>query len=178
MTIMNTQIKKINEAFTIVEVMIVLSIAALILLVVFKAVPQLQRSSRNTQRNGDAYKVLSAVNECLSNNNGPLSSCQPSTAANTFDSATAPTAGSGPILGSSGYLDLNKIQLLTTLRIYAPSSTPAFPAIGNSSSAYAFGGYYCTNGATFSNANAGINQFVILYNREVGSSTSNVCISP
>jgi prepilin-type N-terminal cleavage/methylation domain-containing protein len=46
-------LKKRNEGFTIIEVMIVLAIAGLIMLVVFLAVPALQRNSRNTQRNND-----------------------------------------------------------------------------------------------------------------------------
>jgi type II secretory pathway pseudopilin PulG len=58
--------------FTVVEVMIVLSIAGMILLVVFLAVPSLQRSSRNTQRKADAANVLSLVTEFASNHSGAL----------------------------------------------------------------------------------------------------------
>ena len=45
--------KKRAEGFTIIEVLIVLAIAGLILLVVFLAVPALQRNARNTQRNAE-----------------------------------------------------------------------------------------------------------------------------
>lgn len=63
---------KRQEGFTIIEVMIVLVIAAVILLMVFLAVPALQRNSRNTQRKNDVANLLAAVNEYASNNNGQL----------------------------------------------------------------------------------------------------------
>src|SRR5689334_8413502 len=61
-----------EQGFTIIEVLIVLAIAGLILLVVFLAVPALQRNARNTTRREDAGNVLSAVNEFVANNNGSL----------------------------------------------------------------------------------------------------------
>lgn len=62
--------KSQSEGFTIIEVMIVLAIAALILLIVFLAVPALQRNSRNTGRKSDVGRVASALNNWVSNNNG------------------------------------------------------------------------------------------------------------
>jgi type IV pilus assembly protein PilA len=64
--------EKRQEGFTLIEVMIVLAIAGLILLVVFLAVPALQRNARNTTRREDAGNILAAVNEYVSNNNGSL----------------------------------------------------------------------------------------------------------
>lgn len=61
-----------SKGFTIIEVLIVLAIAGLILLVVFLAVPALNRNSRNTQRNTDVANILGAVNEFVNNNNGTL----------------------------------------------------------------------------------------------------------
>jgi prepilin-type N-terminal cleavage/methylation domain-containing protein len=61
-----------SDGFTIIEVMIVLAIAGLIMLIVFLAVPALQRNSRNTQTKNDASAVASAINEYSSNNNGAL----------------------------------------------------------------------------------------------------------
>ncbi len=66
------QLKKKTEGFTIIEVLIVLAIAGLILLIVFLAVPALQRNSRNTQRTDDVARVLGAAQEVLNNNNGSL----------------------------------------------------------------------------------------------------------
>ena len=64
--------KSKTEGFTIIEVMIVLAIAGLILLIVFLAVPALQRNSRNTQRKNDVAAILAAASEFLNNNNGLL----------------------------------------------------------------------------------------------------------
>ena len=61
-----------QKGFTIIEVMIVLAIAGLIILIVFLAVPALQRNSRNTQRKNDVSNLLAAVNEFTSNNSGAL----------------------------------------------------------------------------------------------------------
>lgn len=68
----NTVQKKKQEGFTIIEVLIVLAIAGLIMLIVFLAVPALQRNSRNTQRKNDAAGTLGAVAEYVGNNNGAL----------------------------------------------------------------------------------------------------------
>jgi prepilin-type N-terminal cleavage/methylation domain-containing protein len=65
-------LKKRTEGFTIIEVMIVLVIAAIILLIVFLAVPALQRNSRNTQRKNEISRVGTAVNNWVSNNNGQV----------------------------------------------------------------------------------------------------------
>jgi prepilin-type N-terminal cleavage/methylation domain-containing protein len=61
-----------NEGFTIIEVLIVLAIAGLILLIVFLAVPALQRNATNTNRKNDASSVAAAVSEYENNNNGAL----------------------------------------------------------------------------------------------------------
>lgn len=69
------KLKKLNrkdQGFTIIEVMIVLAIAALIMLIVFLAVPNLQRNSRNTGRKSDAGRVGTAATNFVSNNNGTL----------------------------------------------------------------------------------------------------------
>lgn len=67
-------LKKLKQerGFTIIEVLIVLAIAGLIMLIVFLAVPALQRNSRNTQRKEDAAKLLAAVTEWSNNNNGTM----------------------------------------------------------------------------------------------------------
>jgi prepilin-type N-terminal cleavage/methylation domain-containing protein len=68
---------KTTEGFTIIEVMIVLAIAALILLIVFLAVPALQRNARNTQRSTDANNLVAAYNEYVNNTGGttPVANC-------------------------------------------------------------------------------------------------------
>lgn len=65
-----------DQGFTIIEVMIVLAIAGLILLIVFLAVPALQRNSRNTQRKSSASQILTSVSNYVSNNNGTVPNTQ------------------------------------------------------------------------------------------------------
>lgn len=61
-----------KNGFTIIEVVLVLAIAALIFLMVFIALPALQRNQRDTQRKDDIGRVLTAVNNYQSNNRGKL----------------------------------------------------------------------------------------------------------
>ncbi len=81
-------IRKRTEGFTIIEVLIVLAIAGLILLIVFLAVPALQRNSRNTQKKNDVSKALGAVNEWVSNNSGKVPTSSDDTSLNTAASLT------------------------------------------------------------------------------------------
>lgn len=64
--------KRKESGFTIIEVLIVLAIAGLILLVVFLAVPALNRSSRNTTIKNDASALAGGISEYASNNDGQL----------------------------------------------------------------------------------------------------------
>lgn len=73
-----------DSGFSIVEVMIVLAIAGLIMAVVFMAVPALQRNQRTSARKSDAQLILAAVNECLSNKNGQITSCDSNTEVDAF----------------------------------------------------------------------------------------------
>jgi prepilin-type N-terminal cleavage/methylation domain-containing protein len=66
------KLNKSKEGFTIIEVLIVLAIAGLIMLIVFLAVPALQRNARNTTQRSDVSKALGAVGEFVANNNGKL----------------------------------------------------------------------------------------------------------
>jgi prepilin-type N-terminal cleavage/methylation domain-containing protein len=65
-------IKNRKEGFTIIEVLIVLAIAGLILLVVFLAVPALQRNSRNTSMKNDVQNVLGGITEFQNANSGAM----------------------------------------------------------------------------------------------------------
>lgn len=67
---MNVQQKTNKRGFTIIEVVLVLAIAALIFLMVFIALPALQRSQRDTARKQDVGTVASAVTSYTSNNRG------------------------------------------------------------------------------------------------------------
>jgi len=58
------------EGFTIIEVMIVLAIAGLIMVIVFIAVPQLQRSQRDNARQNIANRVKAELETYAGNNQG------------------------------------------------------------------------------------------------------------
>ena len=65
---MNVQQK--TKGFTIIEVVLVLAIAGLIFLIIFLALPALQRSQRDTQRRSDIGRVIAASQSYQSNNSG------------------------------------------------------------------------------------------------------------
>lgn len=66
------KLKTKQKGFTIIEVMIVLAIAGLILLIVFLAIPALQRAQRNTGRKEDAGRLVTAFQDFISNSSGQL----------------------------------------------------------------------------------------------------------
>lgn len=59
-----------QKGFTIIEVVLVLAIAGLIFLMVFVALPALQRNQADTARKNDASIVASAVTTYTGNNRG------------------------------------------------------------------------------------------------------------
>ena len=65
---MNVQIKNKEKGFTIIEVVLVLAIAGLIFLMVFIALPALQRGQRDTQRRDDASRFISQLQSYSTNN--------------------------------------------------------------------------------------------------------------
>lgn len=67
-------IKKDKSGFTIIEVVLVLAIAGLIFLMVFIALPALQRSQRDTQRRNDVSRVATALTQYQANHGGNLPS--------------------------------------------------------------------------------------------------------
>lgn len=144
-------IKNANKGFTIIEVLIVLAIAGLILLVVFLAVPSLQRNSRNTQRKADVSSALGAVTEYVSNNGGKLPA-----ASAQFDAAFV---GSVP---KFGFYDVTGV----TYNRSAVARTGAVPtpAAGNDT-VVVYNFMKCAgNVATFTGASA--RSVVALYNIE------------
>lgn len=103
--------RKRQEGFTIIEVLIVLAIAGLILLVVFLAVPALQRNARNTQRRTDAGNLLSAVSEYQANNNGSVPGAQANLGSG--NSATLGTgAGINTVAINLGYYDAGSVSVV------------------------------------------------------------------
>lgn len=102
---MYTKLKQRQQGFSIIEVMIVMAIAGLIMLIVFLAVPALQRNSRNTQRKNDVAGLLGGVAEYSNNNQGAVpATITFSTVAGTtwfINGATASATSGTPV--KSGY---------------------------------------------------------------------------
>ncbi len=107
---MQTKLKN-RQGFTIIEVMIVLAIAGLIMLIVFLAVPALQRASRNTSRKNDASRLATAVSSFVSNANGDLP-CMGNT--NTFSNTSTDANTVETSAGKLGQLAFTSEACTTT----------------------------------------------------------------
>lgn len=94
---MNTQQQQ--KGFTIIEVVLVLAIAALIFLMIFVALPALQRGQRDTARKNDASAMASAINTYRSNHRGSLSGM---TAADVTSNISQIDSGSVTIRAGAG----------------------------------------------------------------------------
>ncbi|MBR3323388.1 prepilin-type N-terminal cleavage/methylation domain-containing protein, partial [Candidatus Saccharibacteria bacterium] len=60
---MPKQLIKTKRGFTIIEVVLVLAIAGLIFMMVFIALPALQRSQRDTQRTNDMSRFMTQLTQ-------------------------------------------------------------------------------------------------------------------
>lgn len=159
-------LKKQNQkGFTIIEVLIVLAIAALIMLVVFLAVPALRRNAANSGRANDAAKISSAVTDCLSNHNGIfVGQCD-----------------------TAALIDINNLAQLTGTGVFQKDSTTAVtsglpdglkPTTDTDGAAYAvIGKSKCaTDGSNLLIASSNTRDFVVMYNKKTTSSVIPQCI--
>jgi type IV pilus assembly protein PilA len=105
--------RKEQEGFTIIEVLIVLAIAGLILLIVFLAVPALQRNARNTQRKSDISGLLAGVSEFTNDNNGTAPTG--SSYASGIVTYTGPSGTSNVTTSKIGYYKVAPTVLTTTV---------------------------------------------------------------
>lgn len=103
---MNVQQTK-QRGFTIIEVVLVLAIAALIFLMIFIALPALQRGQRDTARKNDVSTVLSAISSWKGNNVG----------------------GTFPTTGQLNTYVTNKSVNTTTVTVVAPPTGTATTSV-------------------------------------------------
>lgn len=153
-----------KKGFTIIEVMIVLAVASLIMLIVFLAVPALQRNARNTNRTADATKIATAVNECLSNKNNTPASCDQAVAGEINDTLDG---------GTIKELTTRNFNLAATA---APAGTAGFPASGTTNTANIYYNAKCSSTGDSYVAGSSLS-FVVLYNNETTTGGTNRCIS-
>lgn len=149
------KLKKSDSGFTIIEVMIVLAIAGLILLIVFLAVPALQRSSRNSQRKADVGRVGSAATTIVSNGNGQMSALT--------------RAGIVQEVGTLSYYDFSVTANLT---VNIEASGGSHAAVTSKDIVDVEGNAQCNGTA----AQYAARQIAVLYAVESGSSTTPICI--
>jgi len=154
----NIRQRKEQKGFTIIEVLIVLAIAGLIMLIVFLAVPALQRNSRNTQAKNAASSILGAVSEYQNNNNGAM----PTTAAVAADGtvtiggATGTTSAAAKIQGG-----------------YTVSASTTFPGTGTTGAFTVAYGQKCNGNTGFTAANRST---AVAFVIEGGSSNATQCV--
>ncbi len=139
--------KRRQGGFTIIEVLIVLAIAGLIMVVVFLAVPNLQRSQRNNARKSDANNMLQNLSEYIGNANGAL-----------------PSACTG--LTNCSWITYKPAQLTT---VTYGNSIPTAPS---KDTAYLISGAVCS-GVTPTATGATSRDYVIWYGIE--GSTGTIC---
>lgn len=139
--------KRKASGFTIIEVMIVLAIAGLIMLIVFLAVPALQRNAHNTSIKNDVAGLLGAMNEYTNNNGGAVPAAQATVVSGTTATigTSCTTAGSNCATAKLGFVTSADIQ--TTI----PASAPAVGNVVIITGATCNGNAPTTTGATTRN---------------------------
>lgn len=154
------------KGFTIIEVVLVLAIAGLIFLMVFLALPALQRNQRDTQRRSDAAQLLAAIQQYKANNQNAIpftphavSGYAPNTtfcSAGSDNSYTCATGGSTPTAFYTGYLngELKDPRTGNAYRLIWVGTAPPATATPNAPGEMAIRqGYECSNGdATVANS--------------------------
>jgi len=111
-----------QKGFTIIEVVLVLAIAGLIFLMVFIALPSLQRSQRDTQRRNDLSRVQTAVQSYKTNARGALP-LDTAAAWNTFRTKYL-VAGGDSFTDPNG----NDYAIVSTSQTPFPDAAPDFTA--------------------------------------------------
>lgn len=154
-----------NDGFTIVETLIVLAVAGLILLIVFMAIPSLERNSRNNQRRQDVQTILQAVSHYELNDSGNFPvNCGPAPAC-TSVKAGAPNDYFLRFLA-------NKLSFYTTANQVMLSSTHSEGDSDTSVDKVYIHNYERCNpsGGTATIKAAGYSDVVALYSIEAGNS--------
>lgn len=107
-----------NKGFTLIEIVIVLAIAALIMVIVFLAVQGANRAQRDTARKSNANQILAAAQQYAGNNSGKMP-----TLANDLTSYLVPAPkdpSKGDYNGSNTKFGVSGTADSTTILIYSP----------------------------------------------------------
>lgn len=170
-----------TAGFTIIEILIVLVIAGLFLLIVFEAIPALERSSRNNQRKQDVQAILEAISSYELNNSGDYPPCGYSTYPSCF--------GNGNLLQytqliyyiNSSQVSVHWQQNTNSAQPYYAANLPSLPTMLGSGAindveVYNYEKCDPTNQGDALVQGAGYNDIVALYAIETGEHTiTGVC---
>ena len=196
-----------QKRFTIIEVLIVLAIAALILLVVFLAIPGLQRSNRNSSRKSDIGKIAASISIYNGNTNGVgvVSSDSGLSCSAAYNLETKYAAFKGTnfppdsgtncstISGSGAASTIDNSMIASTLSglyVYVPNSgTPAAtittattgtPPVPATNVVIMEPGYVCTSAGQSGNtqkSGANANSVALVYTTETGNGWTWNCLN-
>ena len=127
-----------EKGFTIIEVVLVLAIAALIFLMVFIALPALQRSQRDTQRKNDLSRMMTQLTSYSSNNRGSIpadlitqTGTPPLSFVQRYLAGTSTTDPSSHVTTVKAGADYQDPQAGSYTFIAEGAAPPSTPVIGN-----------------------------------------------
>jgi prepilin-type N-terminal cleavage/methylation domain-containing protein len=155
----------LSNGFTIVETMIVLALAGMILLIVFEAIPALQRSSRNNLRRQDVNAILAEVSHYELNNSGNMP--------NPCGQALYPSCtGAGSLLENThlSYYNNPVANITVTTPDNGNGIFGSLPVYANSLDKVQVFNLAKCNDNNATNQGAGYNDVVALYTIETGGS--------
>ena|SRR5665213_801907 len=180
------KLKKSNsEGFTIIEIMIVLVIAGLILLIVFLAIPALQRNARNTQRKNDVGAVATSINNFITDNNGLLPDTITVAAGGQLKVSNAAVASTPVSDGKAGFYTAVTIvafaaaptyglapshNLLSSLFATAYAAAAPPPVLVGPDNLYVVSGASCSSSSAI--AAGSTRSFAMMYELEQAGSTA------
>ena len=149
--------KPANAGFTIIEMLIVLAIAGLILMIVFLAIPSLERNSRNNQRVEDVQTILGAVSHWELNNSGNVPNTSATPPDNFLQNYTSRLTYYDPVTG------------VTSMTLTPGGNPPASPPDIEKVYVYNYEKCDATVLSGYTSQGAGYNDVVALYAIETGS---------
>ena len=163
---MNVQRKE--KGFTIIEVVLVLAIAGLIFLMVFIALPALQRSQRDSARKSEVGTVASSITSFQSNNRGSEPTDVQIGQYITGTSSATLASGSVVIIRSTAY------TAPITLTANLPATANAADNVLYADQIKVYYGYQCDPSASDSLIRGTSRQAAITVALESGPSTGSV----
>ncbi|MCL5113119.1 MAG: type II secretion system GspH family protein [Patescibacteria group bacterium] len=157
------RLKTKQKGFTIIEVMIVLAIAGLILLIVFLAVPALQRAQRNTGRKEDAGRFVTAFQDFISNSSGNL----PALTSSTTSDCNSIVTDAGTLNQYKGLSCVSSLNANNQIAIENNTTAQIPPAPQGGSDVLFVEGATCSGTSTFK-VSSTEQQAVLFYSLEAG----------